>query len=99
MNKLTYSHQAVKSLAWAGTAWLYGVIAGRLNRTVRAGLRCLPWRRLLLVVAVVFTLVIEAVMLYTLAQLIDLCISLMEVWAELAAKHLQITLEVKKGDL
>jgi hypothetical protein len=32
-------------------------------------------------------------MLVMLAQLVDLCLSLMEVWAELAAKHLEITLD------
>lgn len=35
---------------------------------------------------------IEAAALWWLAYLIDLCISLMEVWAELARKHLELTL-------
>jgi hypothetical protein len=38
----------------------------------------------------VLTLAAEAVMLVVLAEMIDLAISLMEVWAELARKHLEL---------
>lgn len=31
--------------------------------------------------------------LWLLGQMVDLCISLMELWVELAAKHLEITLD------
>jgi hypothetical protein len=33
----------------------------------------------------------QLVALYALGELIDLCVSLMEVWAELARKHLELT--------
>ena len=33
----------------------------------------------------------QLVALYALGELIDLCISLMELWAELARKHLELT--------
>jgi hypothetical protein len=42
---------------------------------------------LLLVVGIV----VQGVMLLTIAYLCDLSISLMELWAELARKHLEIT--------
>lgn len=34
---------------------------------------------------------VQLVALYALGELIDLCVSLMEVWAELARKHLELT--------
>ena len=39
-------------------------------------------------------LIVQLVLLWLMWQLVDLCISLMEVWAELAAKHLRIMLDV-----
>jgi hypothetical protein len=35
----------------------------------------------------------QALLLWLLGEMISLCIALMEVWAELAAKHLEITLD------
>lgn len=86
-------HQHLRPLISVVSGAVFRWIVGRLNVPLRAGRRLLPWRRLLLVVAVVGTLVIEAVMLWMLSELVGLCISLMEVWTELAAKHLEITLD------
>jgi hypothetical protein len=93
MREIQYLHQNLRPLVSVVSGAVYRWIVGRLNVPLRAGRRLLPWRRLVIVVAVIITLVAEAVMLYWLAQLVDLCISLMEVWAELAAKHLEITLD------
>jgi hypothetical protein len=93
MRYLVYGHTHLRSLISVVSGRLYRSIAGRLKVPLRAGRHSLPWRRILVCGAVVLTLVIEAVMIYMLAQLVDLCISLMEVWAELAAKHLAITLD------
>ena len=46
------------------------------------------WR----LVLVLLGLVVELVLMFMVWQLVELCISLMEVWAELARKHLEITL-------
>jgi hypothetical protein len=58
---------------------------------VRAFVRArgfLSWRAVLVAVGVLVQLVLTVLMW----QLVDLTISLMEVWAELARKHLEITL-------
>jgi len=49
-------------------------------------------RRWAPLVLVCLSLVVQAVLVYVTAELVDLCISLMELWAELARKHLEITL-------
>lgn len=71
---------------------MYQWVVGRLRLPQAAGRRRFNPRVLLLCGAAVLTLVVEAVMLWLLAEMIDLCISLMELWAELARKHLEITL-------
>ena len=38
------------------------------------------------------SLVVQAVLIWLLGELVDLSISLMELWAELARKHLELTL-------
>lgn len=48
---------------------------------------------MLILVAVVATLVLETILVVLTAELVDLSIALMELWAELAAKHLEITLD------
>jgi len=93
MREIRYVHQHLRPLISVVSGSVYRWIVGRLNVPLRAGRRRLPWRRLFLFGAVVLTLIIEAVMLVALAQLVDLSISLMELWAELAAKHLEITLD------
>ena len=55
---------------------------------IRAFWRRVPWRLLLLLVG----LLVQAGLTLMLWQLVDLCILLFEVWAELAAKHLEIVL-------
>lgn len=93
MRYLRYAHEACRPLLAEITRRVYQWIAGRLPPPGWAGRRPLRWRRLLVCSAVVLTLVLEAGMLWLLAELVDLCISLMELWAELAAKHLEITLD------
>ena len=91
MKHLVYLHQNLRPHILVLFSWIHGQVthwltplAGRLSLTGRR-LSVLRWA------GVVLTLVIQAVLLYTLAELIDLCISLMEVWAELASHHLAMT--------
>lgn len=93
MKYLRYAHEACRPLLAEISRRVYQWIAGRLASPRFAGRRFLRWRPLLLCSAVVLTLVAESVMLWLLAEMIDLCISLMELWAELAAKHLEIVLD------
>lgn len=52
----------------------------------------LPWTRLVTGLLLLLGLAVQLVVMYAVAELIDLCIALMELWAELARKHLEITL-------
>jgi hypothetical protein len=56
----------------------------------RAFLR-LHWGRLCVGVFGLVGLVVQMWLLWAAGELVDLCLSLMEVWAELARKHLEIT--------
>lgn len=93
MKHLVYVHRNLRPLIQVLFTWIHGrvthwlgVLVSRLSLTGRP-VMLLRW------LAVLVSLGAQAVMLYTLAELIDLCIELMEVWAELAAKHLEITLD------
>lgn len=57
--------------------------------TTRALLR-LHWKRLLLGLGGLVGLVLQLWLLWAANELVGLCLSLMEVWAELARKHLEI---------
>lgn len=49
-------------------------------------------RRILQTCLIVLGLVVQMVLMLTVAYLCDLAISLMELWADLARKHLELTL-------
>lgn len=93
MKQLVYLHGSVKPFlvvifSWVhrlATHWLVSMV-GRLS-LVRRRPGLLRWA------AVIFALVVQGIMLYLLAQLVELSIDLMEVWTELAVKHLEITLD------
>lgn len=63
-------------------------LSPKLVPAFRALRRRVPWRLLMLCVG----FVVQAVLLVLVGQLVDLSISLMEVWAELARKHLELTM-------
>ena len=50
------------------------------------------WRKWLLILMWLLGLVVQVVLVWLAGALVDLCISLMEVWLELAEKHLEIVL-------
>lgn len=66
--------------AWRTCAW-----SATLSRQPQV-------RRALQTCLIVLGLVVQGALLLTAAYLIDLAISLMELWAELARQHLRITL-------
>ena len=93
MKHLVYLHQNLRPHIQVLFSWIHGQVthwlsplAGRLSLTGRRFI-ILRW------VAVLLTFLIQGVLLYTMAQLVELSIDLMEVWTELAAKHLEITLD------
>lgn len=93
MKYLRYAHEACRPLLAEISRRVYQWVAGRLASPRFAGRPSSFWRRLLVITAVLVTLLIETVLVWLLAEMIDLCISLMELWAELAAKHLSIVLD------
>lgn len=50
------------------------------------------WRAVWAAVLLLVGLVVQVVIISVVWELVDLSISLMEVWAELARKHLELTL-------
>jgi hypothetical protein len=76
----------VHKLALAGARVVVDNIAKRV--------RWIPRRsKLWAILALLLGLVMQVGLLWLLGEMIGLCIALMEVWAELAAKHLEITLD------
>ena len=95
MKHLPYGHSANVSLL-SGLArmlwqWTARAIVPRLARAVsmfrNPVVRQLVARALLLV-----AIVVEILLLLVFAYMIDLALSLMELWAELAQKHMELTL-------
>lgn len=75
--------------AWRGLLF----VAGRLSVLWVAGLFHAGRRRLVLMwLLMIVGLVVQLVMILVAAYLVDLAISLMELWADLARKHLELTL-------
>lgn len=52
----------------------------------------LPWSRVVTWLMLLVGLAVQLVIIEAVFELVDLSISLMELWAELARKHLEITL-------
>ena len=44
------------------------------------------------VVVLILLMMLQMVLLWLLGLMVDLCVSLMELWVELARKHLELTL-------
>lgn len=95
MKYLTYGHQASKSLLMALHLWIRGSVAHwfvprpsgpRGHGRRRAAARWVP------LIIIIVSLIAQALLLWMLGEVIDLCISLMELWAELARKHLELTM-------
>jgi hypothetical protein len=81
----------MQSLLGAAERALYRVVKSRLTPGLR---RLLPGRRgrpLIAGIVLIVSLVAQAFMLILLAQLVDLCISLFEVWALLARKYVELS--------
>jgi hypothetical protein len=68
------------------------VEAGRFLNWVAGLLHKQPVRQALHTCLIVLALVLQGMLLLTAAYLIDLALSLMELWADLARKHLELTL-------
>lgn len=92
MAPITYTHQAVPPLVRVLFCVIYGAVKKQLGRLVATCRPDRPAGRVLIVAAILITLALQIILLVILAELIDVCISLFELYVELAHKHLEITL-------
>lgn len=95
MKHLPYEHSPNRSILSTveRTFWQHWarVIVPRLTRALVLSRH--PLVKLIVVrIMVLVGLVVQVVLLLVLAYMIDLAISLMELWAELARKHMELTL-------
>ena len=81
-------HRYVKAVVKANLTLSRSVLLSRVWGFVMSVLRH-PWTR---PVVLILLTMFQLVLLWLLGQMVELCLSLMEVWLELAAKHLEITL-------
>jgi len=93
MRHLRYMHEPLRSIAGASLRYWFGV-ARRLLAQGSCGLsKRRPRPKTIAVVSLVLGFLVNVILVCLVWYLIDLVILLMEVWAELAAKHLEITLD------
>ena len=93
MKYLVYGHNLVRPFTWVLLCITWTTLSRWLGPLIRRLGVNRAWRRWGLWIVWLASLAIQGFMLYLLAELVELCILLMEVWAELAAKHLEITLD------
>ena len=84
-------YRAVTS-SLALVSWVRTQIGRRCPLMLRRPILSPAAKRGLAYAALILGLVVQLVLLWLLGELIDLAISLMELWAELARKHLELTL-------
>jgi hypothetical protein len=93
MKQFLYQHQNIPPVLVAWYRVIHQLVVRLLLDLCGRTAWCRRRPHVLVWAGVVISLVCQGVMLWILAQMVELCILLMEVWAELAAKHLEITLD------
>ena len=92
MRYIRYTHQLIRPFIAVWLEFLANIIGRRL---LAAAGRLIPspaGRRIIARVAYLLAIVTQIVLVAILAELVELSISLMELWTLLAQKHLEITL-------
>lgn len=93
MKLIRYAHEPLQALIVFSLKTLSGA-ARRVLARVLAGLHTRrPPAKSIAVAGLILGALMQVVLICLVWYLVDLCIVLMEVWAELAAKHLEITLD------
>ena len=95
MDPREYGHQNTRSLLNLAWDWCYGLVRRMLSpmqtRWMIEGRRRVLWKALG-VASILLGLAAEIILVLVTCYLVDLSLSLMELWAELARKHLELTL-------
>jgi xanthosine utilization system XapX-like protein len=93
MKLLRYAHAPLESLLGASVRLWIQVARRALAKVLAVSHARRPRGKTIAWVAGVLGILVQVVLVCLVWYLIDLCILLFEVWAELAAKHLEITLD------
>lgn len=93
MRFIRYAHEPLRSLLGLSLEILTVAARRALTRVLAVSGARRPQRKTIAAIALVFGLLMQLALVYMVSELVGLIISLMEVWAELAAKHLEITLD------
>jgi hypothetical protein len=93
MRLIRYAHAPLQSLLGASVRLWIEVARRVLARVLAVSSTRRPRGKTIAWIAGVLGCLMQLVLAFLVWYLLDLCIALMEVWAELAAKHLEITLD------
>ncbi|HZA23562.1 MAG TPA: hypothetical protein VFA32_13345 [Dehalococcoidia bacterium] len=92
MKYLRYSHELVRPLIGVWLAILQRFIAGRLLPLAGRLFPGPAGRRIIARIAYLLAIATQIVLVVVLAELVEISISIAELWTLLAQKHLEITL-------
>lgn len=93
MKLIRYAHEPLRSLLVFSLKTLTVAARRALAQVLTVSNARRPHGKAIAAAAMVLGLIMQLLAIWLLHEMILLCISLMEVWAELAAKHLEITLD------
>lgn len=90
MKHLAYSHSATRALAEIMVCWIHQMLPRPLRSPKLRRGRGLTLRRWLIVIGWIIAIVIQAGLLWLVAEMVQLVHELMTIWLDLAAQHLDL---------
>lgn len=93
MKLIRYVHEPLQSLVVFSLKTLVAAARRALAQVLTVSSTRRPPAKVIAWVGLIVGALMQVVLVLLVWSLVDLCIDLMEVWAELAAKHLEITLD------
>lgn len=93
MRFIRYTHEPLRSLLSFSLKVCTGVARRVLAQVLTVSSTRRPPGKVIAWVGLIVGALMQIALVCLVWYLVDLCIALMEVWAELAAKHLEITLD------
>ena len=92
MRHLLYTHQLLRPLAWQVYRWTYELVLKLLSAGQRFPRWPAPVQRRIHLVAMLSALIAQVILIWIVHGLVGLVIEVVELYALLAEKHLEITL-------